>query len=393
MEGIVRFWFCCLLLAVWLLGMVPPGCAFEGGISADPGHLQEEIKGWYGIHDVQIAGCQLIEPATENISGWSGWRSIDSGHLVWRWIDHRIEPAESVLMVRNLRTGAQTELLRVEFPERIDNPAIFENSVYFERETESADSSSREIFRIDIGGGPVHRVTFNRVPDAQAMAGRDYLVTFFADRQGGSYRSGIKYIRLTDGSEHDILTNRRGTPMQVFDGKRWVVFLDDHQLYKLDLEAPKKGAKRMSDQRMGLMWMSFNPTSGELVTGTNIPGETASFSLDIWDMETDVREVIVDDPHSQGAPDAFGSVISYLDSQAAGQGWFENNLSELKIIDRETGVIRVITPTLGRHYDHGIWEKWLAFNTTGPWGDLLVLCNLEEGGFIDAAGHVIPMRR
>jgi hypothetical protein len=127
-----------------------------------------------------------------------------------------------------------------------------------------------------------------------------------------------------------------------------------------------------------------------LFGGTYISGVTDNIGLDTWNMETNERTIVIDDPWDQGMPDASGYIIAYVDSQAADEYWFTNNRGQVKIIDRETLVVRTITPLVGRYYSIGIWNRWLAFNPTSYWGDVIVLCDLLEGGFIDADGHVCP---
>jgi hypothetical protein len=88
-------------------------------------------------------------------------------------------------------------------------------------------------------------------------------------------------------------------------------------------------------------------------------------------------------------PDIDNHIVVYVDSQAAGEHWGDNQLGEVRIIDRETLVKRTITP-VDRFYGIGIWERWIVFNNVGIWGDSLILCDLLEGGFVDAEGHVCP---
>jgi len=86
----------------------------------------------------------------------------------------------------------------------------------------------------------------------------------------------------------------------------------------------------------------------------------------------------------------FCHVVAYADSQANEDGWFTgDNWAEVKIIDRDTKEKRTIT-SMDRFYGIGIWDRYLAFNNWGMWGDSIILCDLVEGGFMDADGHVIP---
>jgi hypothetical protein len=66
-----------------------------------------------------------------------------------------------------------------------------------------------------------------------------------------------------------------------------------------------------------------------------------------------------------------------------------NDDVEIRVVDRDSGVIRTVMP-METYYGLGIWEHWIAFNNYGMWGDSLIVCDLLEGGFMDAAGHVCP---
>jgi len=179
-------------------------------------------------------------------------------------------------------------------------------------------------------------------------------------------------------------------PHYAFDGEHWVAFVNDYHLYKFDLNNPGAGAQLMYPDQVGIPIMAFNGTTGELVTGVNIPSVTNYFSIDVWDISTNARTTVVDGPWDQVAPDAYGYLIAYFDSQVTGENWFPDQYSQIKLVDAETHEVRTITPYVDHQYNLALWDKWLAFNNVGVWGDILVLCDLEAGGFIDADGHVIP---
>jgi hypothetical protein len=108
-----------------------------------------------------------------------------------------------------------------------------------------------------------------------------------------------------------------------------------------------------------------------------------------WNPETNVRTVLVSEPFDQGHPDADGHLVSYLDSQASGAGYWSGYHAEVKIIDRDTLVQRTVLP-LDSYFGTGIWSHYLVSNNVGMWGDSLILCDLEAGGLVDTDGHVIP---
>jgi hypothetical protein len=106
-------------------------------------------------------------------------------------------------------------------------------------------------------------------------------------------------------------------------------------------------------------------------------------------LRSDTRTILLDDPWSQVVPDVDGHVVVYQDSQAAGETYFAHQRSELRIVDRDSGAKRVVMP-LDTYYGVGIWERWIAFNNYGTYGDSLIICDLVEGGYMDADLHVIP---
>ena len=106
-------------------------------------------------------------------------------------------------------------------------------------------------------------------------------------------------------------------------------------------------------------------------------------------METGVMTVLLDETASQSYPDVDGHVVVYTDSQTSGYEWGSNQNVEIRVVDRESGVIRTVMP-MNTYYGLGIWEHWIAVNNVGTWGDSLIVCDLLEGGLMDAAGHVCP---
>jgi len=79
----------------------------------------------------------------------------------------------------------------------------------------------------------------------------------------------------------------------------------------------------------------------------------------------------------------------YLDSNPAGEYWFSEYHCETRVLDMETGVVRTVMP-LDAYFGPSIWGHYVVVNNYGAWGDSLVLCDLEEGGIMDASGHIIP---
>ena len=337
-------------------------------------------------------GCIKITPANENGEGWTGMRAIDDDHLVWRWVEHG-PPFEYILMVRELSTGKERELLRETTPDQIYSPAIHGSNVTFSRSVDINDGYTREIFLIKLDETEEKRLTNNEFSDANPISGDRYIMySSSQDLGGGKTRKGYRYYDLVSESEHLVVADSYLTAGWGFDGSRWIIFLDDEEyiLYKFDLENPGKGTEVLHNGPIGVFNVSFDHGSHEAIIGVNIPGETDLFDLWLWNPETGDYEVLLSEPWDQGLADFDGHVVAYADSQANGDGWFTgDNWAEVKIIDRDTKEKRTIT-SMDRFYGIGIWDRYLAFNNWGMWGDSIILCDLVEGGFMDADGHVIP---
>ncbi|MDD5307957.1 MAG: hypothetical protein PHU25_11605 [Deltaproteobacteria bacterium] len=160
-------------------------------------------------------------------------------------------------------------------------------------------------------------------------------------------------------------------------------------LYKYDIQNPSLGAQSVSPEQYGAFNMAFNHDTHELVMGLCKNNVTNDCDIYIWNMETNAKEAIVTDPFDQGNLDYDGHVIAYVDSQASGARWFDSSLGEVRIVDRDTRVIRVVSP-LDHNYGASIWSHWMAFNNVGAWGDSVILCDLLKGKFVDKDGHVVP---
>ncbi len=335
-------------------------------------------------------GCELITPANENGEGWMGMSAIDNNHLVWRWINFTT-PSASVLMVRELSTGTDKELLRKVFPQKIESPAIYGNNVVFHGMMDPADPFSREIFVIGLDETTEKRATNNDSTDANPMSGDRYVVYNSIERNdGSSIETAFKYADLITGTERVINPNASEYINWGYDGRKWIVYIDDHRLYKYDVQNPQLGSQQFFNKDIGAFNIAFNHDTHEAVIGLNIVYETQLFDLWVWNLETDTYEIILSEPWDQGMPDSDGHVIAYVDSQKADEGWFTgSNRAEVKIIDRQTKVKRTITP-LDKFYGIALWDRYLAFNNWGMWGDSIILCDLVEGGFMDKDGHVIP---
>jgi len=204
--------------------------------------------------------------------------------------------------------------------------------------------------------------------------------------------AGIRAYHLESGTE-TVLMGDDAIMSKAFDGTRWVAAYavdgGHDTLYKFDLDNPGLGKQMLDATEVSSWRISFNEETHELVGSFYASGLTDGLDLFVWDPETNERTMLLSEPWDQGSPDYSGHLITYIDSQVNDCGWFGSYLGELKVIDRDTLVKRVILPN-SQYYGVGVWSHYIAANNVGPWGDIIIACDLEVMGIVDASGHVCP---
>jgi hypothetical protein len=349
----------------------------EADVAEDVRDADADVDGSTGLPD----WCSYVWPTTDIAYGWRGRHSIDDGTFVWSWVEGDV----TTLMARDLATGSDHELLRRSYPLHLDLPSVHGGSIFFQSRT--LEEEDGEVFRIPVSGGAESQVTDDTdEDDGFVMAGHRYVVYY-------SYllapvQKRYAYSDATDGSKHIIASPTWGESEIGYDGHRWVAFTEDWGLYKFDLENPGDGYRQISTERLNTLGLAFDRDTGTLVASV-VTADSDDLRLELWDMETEAMTVLLDEPWSQVIPDVDGHVVVYQDSQAAGERYGESMRSDLRVIDRDSHAIRVVMP-LDTYYGVGIWERWIAFNNYGRYGDSLITCDLVAGGFLDADLHVIP---
>ncbi len=326
-------------------------------------------------------GCEIVTPANSNGMGWTGRRALDSGFMTWRWID---TGDQSILMIRNLQSKEQSELLRREYPLTIDTPALFEKNVFFGRKIFPDGGSTRELFMVGLQDAEETRLTINDESDANPVGG-DSNVVFISIDDNSSIQSLVA-LDFVNNKPLVIIDDMSSIDYE-FDGTQWVVFRHDDFWYKFDITNPGLGYELLYPETIGIL-PSFNQETHELATGTWKTGLTNDYDIDVWDMNENTRTTLVNDDLDQLLPDYSGHVIAYLDSKKSGSKWYGAYEAEVKIVDRDTRAIRIALP-LDTYYGVSLWSHYLAVNNVGKWGDSLILCDLKEGGLVDDGGHVI----
>ena len=330
-------------------------------------------------------GCRFVAPTTDISMGWNGRDSVEDGKLVWRWIDESSGSSVHVLMINELAGDINRELLRRTYPDVVEYPVVHADSICFTSET-TADAMSREVFLVDAASTSVVQLTTNGSADGYPIAGHDFVVyNAVSDAADGGRLREYHYFDRRDGTEHTI-AEHSGISERAFDGHRWVAYTSDGYLYKFDLLDPGAGPQLVDAETPGCFGLAFDRDTGTLVSSACVIGNCRLAS---YDMDTDAMTILLDDPWDQVLPDVDGHVIVYEDSQAAGERYGGSMRSDLRILDRDTGAKRVVMP-LDTYYGVGIWERWIAFNNYGMYGDSLMICDLVAGGHMTDDLHVVP---
>jgi hypothetical protein len=270
-------------------------------------------------------------------------------------------------------------------------PSVHGDWAYFFSQTVAAEPLSTEIFRVSLPDGPVSQVTVNDSGDGFQKGG-DAFVVYVSTVGGpdGGYTNEYRYYQLADASEHAIAP-RPAASEDAFDGYRWFAFTgaDGVNVYRFDLLDPGTGPNQVGPDGIRTEGLAFDRDTGVLIVATYRAPRSDDWGLETWDIATGETTDLLDDPWSQVIPDVDGHVVAYQDSQAAGESYWDHQRSELRIVDRDTGAKRVVMP-LDTYYGVGIWERWIAFNNYGMYGDSLIICDLVAAGYMDEDLHVIP---
>ena len=117
--------------------------------------------------------------------------------------------------------------------------------------------------------------------------------------------------------------------------------------------------------------------------------------LDIWvhDIKTGQSRAVISEPGKQWYADVDGKIMMYKHRDED----TDTNPSHIYIHDIETGERRRFTPLYDMHNGLGIHGKYISFHHLG-YNDAIneydpyfvYVCDLEEGGFVDSDGHLIP---
>jgi hypothetical protein len=180
----------------------------------------------------------------------------------------------------------------------------------------------------------------------------------------------------------------------MFDGFRYVAWgWHDEDLgggdliYLFDIENPTSPSEPLYPEAYRQVGGII--ADGKIYASTGVLDDvTNGWDIWIYDIASETMDWLDHSPWDQMVPIVSGNVIAYLDTEELESSFYTNGgISNIELKDLETGVTNQVTTESGDWGPMAISGKYLVFLH-----DLynLIACDLEAGGFIDAAGHVCP---
>ena len=131
-------------------------------------------------------------------------------------------------------------------------------------------------------------------------------------------------------------------------------------------------------------------SDGKIYSGTVSKDVTDGWDVWIYDIEDQKMSWLDHSPYDQIAGHADGHIVAYLDTEELKSYYYQNGMkAHVEIQDLETHLTRQITIVDDNYFGIAVSGKYLVFGVHIG-NDVLVVCDLEAGGFIDKAGHVMP---
>ena len=178
----------------------------------------------------------------------------------------------------------------------------------------------------------------------------------------------------------------------MFDGVRYVAWgwhdedLGGNDLiYLFDLENPATPSEPLYPDALGQAGGVI--ADGKIYAMTYALAVTDGWDIWIYDIASGTMDWLDHSPWDQIAPVVSGHVVAYLDTEETESSYYTNGMvANMELKDLETGVTNQMTTEADRYTGMAVSGKYLIYTYYSS----LIVCDLEEGGFIDAAGHVCP---
>lgn len=332
---------------------------------------------------------QWVPDGCEQITNWAteyaAFRAFSGNRLVWGEFDPGLDAV--VLKKRELDSGATIEMTD---PGNYDVPTISGDWLFWEQQLDGSDAFSREVFRKNVVTMVEEQLTDSDCASYTPLPGGEKIVFKY---QCDGEDVELRFMDLDTHVQTVISDEVLGAPSGYdYDGARWVVWDVDYystsynRQYKYDI-LTETGPTMVNSEVYETTWPKI--TDGISYSGTWASpfDDVNRCDIEAHDLETGATSWAHVEQWDQILPSVSGHVLAYADKADFAENWFSDQRSHIELYDLETGITRRVTPVGTDYYGIGVHQKYLAY-LLGP--QTLILCDLVEGGYIDASGHVCP---
>jgi hypothetical protein len=335
-------------------------------------------------------GCSLV--TANSAMHWEADRAVYGDRMVW--MEFNWDTSTPELKMRQLSTGETAVLFSDPIYE--EHPALWGDWVYWNQYADGDDWTNKEIFRANISSPIPIRLTDNSCGDYKSRGGGEYFL-FSQNCDGGDVEPLFMadLDTLTPTEITGDIYSPPGTAGLMFDGVRYVAWGwhdedlgGNDQIYLFDVENPSTPSEPLYPEAYRQVGGVI--ADGKIYASTGVLDDvTDGWDIWIYDIESATMDWLDHSPWDQIAPVVSGSVIAYVDTEELESSYYTNGMNgNIELKDLETGVTSQMTAEGGRYGSLAISGKYLVYQIYDAYS--LIACDLEAGGFIDAAGHVCP---
>ncbi len=300
---------------------------------------------------------------------------FDENHVVW------IDDTPGVT-IYNIVDDTSKNIYTTEV-KPIQMVSIADDEIYWRQDfllPNRGEANSADIYKSDINGGNIKRITNNNDVEHCIPVRKGLLLCLYY--MTSPQREEYRLLDTSSGNE-TLLTENPVTQLGCRDGEdNYAIYCEDDgsgnsniMLYNINDGGPAKNISRPGQYEY------FAVISDKKVY-YNGESTTSGYGLDIWvyDIDTEQREIVINEPGNQYMPIVNGNMLSYRDSSNG----LEPN--QIMLYDLENKTKRQVTQHPENYYQYGAHGKYMMYNLHSG----VFFCDLEEGGFVDSQGHVIP---
>jgi len=303
------------------------------------------------------------------------------------WIDDNV----SELYVYNINTENKNTIHNS--PKWIQTASVFNGKVYWRERLVNPDGGrgTLEVFSSDINGDNKQQITDVECKDCGhwCYTLREDVLYCLYEKTGEPTELRVLYA---DSGQEKIISQNINLNNTCADA-------DDHYVLFCEEDAQQRRKMMLYDEADGgikeigitdNVWVAIDD---EKIYYSKI--RDGASDLDIWvhDIKTGQSRAVISEPGKQWYADVDGKIMMYKHRDED----TDTNPSHIYIHDIETGERRRFTPLYDMHNGLGIHGKYISFHHLG-YNDAIneydpyfvYVCDLEEGGFVDSDGHLIP---